>query len=99
MRCNRAFTDPINNSLELIQDMKVALLRLQRSPADTAIASTLPCVTQAINDMTSFYGCKHVIAFSYVFEGVLKKVRCQFARRRGSDRTVAILLRPLFRDV
>jgi len=75
MRCNRAFTDPINNSLELIQDMKVALLRLQRSPADTAIASTLPCVTQAINDMTSFYGCKHVIAFSYVFEGVLSRVR------------------------
>jgi hypothetical protein len=56
MRCNRAFTDPINNSLELIQDMKVALLRLQRSLADTAIASTLPCVTQAIKDMTSFYG-------------------------------------------
>jgi len=90
MRCNRAFTDPINNSLELIQDMKVALLRLQQSPTDTAIANIIPGTTQAIKDMTSFYGCKHVIAFSYVFEGVLKKVRDANLRAEGD--LIALLL-------
>ncbi len=75
MSCNRALIDPINNSLDRMQDMKVALLRLHRSPVDTAVASTIPCATQAIKELANFYGSKYIVAFSYVFEGVLSRVR------------------------
>src|SRR5450756_400346 len=90
MICNRAFTDTINNSLKLMQDMKVALLRLQRSPADTAVASTIPCATQSIKGLANFHGSKHIVAFSYVFEGVLSRVRD--AELRAEANLIALLL-------
>jgi len=90
MSCNRAFTDTINNSLKLMQDMKVALLRLQRSPADTAVASTIPCATQSMKGLANFHGSKHIVAFSYVFEGVLSRVRDAELRAEGN--LIALLL-------
>ena len=90
MNCNKVFTDLINNSLELIQELKVALQRLQRSPADTAVVSTIPCATQAINGLAGFHGSKHIVAFSYVFEGVLRRVRD--AELRAEANLIALLL-------
>jgi len=90
MNCNKAFTHPINNCLELMQDMKVALLRLQRSPTVTAVVSTIPCATQAIKELANFHGSKHIVAFSYVFEGVLSRVR-NAELRVGSNLIVLLL--------
>jgi two-component system chemotaxis sensor kinase CheA len=90
MSCNRTLIDPINNSLELMQNMKVALLRLQRSPADTAVASTIPCATQAIKGLANFHVSKHIVEFSYVFEGVLSRVRD--AELRAEANLIALLL-------
>lgn len=90
MSCNTSFTAPINNSLELMQDMKVALLRLQRSPAETAVASIIPRATQAIKGLANFHGSKHIVAFSYVFEGVLSRVRD--AELRAEANLIALLL-------
>jgi two-component system chemotaxis sensor kinase CheA len=90
MNCINAFTDPINNCLELMQNMKVALLRLQRSPTDIAIVSTIPCATQAIKELANFHGSKHIVAFSYVFEGVLSRVRN--AELRVGSNLIALLL-------
>ncbi len=67
--------DLIGDSLELMQDIKDVLLRLQQSPTDIAIANTIPSTTQAIKKMANFYGCKHVVAFLSVIEGVLGRVR------------------------
>jgi len=87
---NSGFTDFIINSHEYVQDVKVALLRLQRSPTDTAIARTIPCTKQTIKDMADFYGCKHIVAFSYVFEGVLSRVRD--AELRAEANLIVLLL-------
>ena len=65
----------IGDTLELVQGIKDVLLRLQQSPADTSIASAIPSTTQAIKDMSNIYGCKHVVAFLSVFEGVLNRLR------------------------
>ena len=70
--------------------MKVALLRLQRSPADTAVASTIPCATQSMKGLANFHGSKHIVAFSYVFEGVLSRVRD--AELRAEANLIALLL-------
>lgn len=90
MNSNRAFTDPINNSLEVMQDMKAALLRLQWSPGDAAVARTIPCATQSIKGLSSFHGYRHIAAFSYVFEGVLIRVRA--TELRAEDDLITLLL-------
>jgi two-component system, chemotaxis family, sensor kinase CheA len=90
MSCNIAFTDAINNSLELMQEMKVALLRPQWSPADTTVANTIPCATQAIKGLANFHGSKYIVAFSYVFEGVLSRMRD--AELRAEANLIALLL-------
>jgi len=90
MHCNRISTDFISDSLELMQDIKDVLLRLQQSPTDTTIANTIPSTTQAIKIMTNFYGCKHVVAFLSVFEDVLSRVRDAELRPKAS--LIALLL-------
>ncbi len=65
----------IGDCLELMQGIKEVLLRLQQTPADTAITSAIPSTAQAIKSMTDIYGCKHVAAFLSVFEGVLNGLR------------------------
>lgn len=54
MHCNRISTDFISDSLELMQDIKDVLLRLQQSPTDSAIANTIPSTTQAIKKYGQF---------------------------------------------
>lgn len=65
----------IGDCLELMQGIKEVLLRLQQTPADTAIASAIPSTAQAIKSMADMYGCKHVAAFLFVFEAVLNGLR------------------------
>jgi two-component system, chemotaxis family, sensor kinase CheA len=80
----------ISDSLELMQNIKDVLLSLQQTPTDTAIASTIPSTTQAMKDMTNFYGCKHVVALLCVIEGVLHRVRV--AELRPKADLIALLL-------
>ena len=75
MICNRVFINFISNSLELMRDIKAALLHLQQSPADTAIASAIPSATWAVKELADFQGYQHIVAFSCAFEGVLSRVR------------------------
>ena len=65
----------VSDTLESMLGIKNGLLRLKQSPADTAIACSIPDTGQAIKSMTNIYGCKHVVAFLSVFEGVLNRVR------------------------
>jgi two-component system chemotaxis sensor kinase CheA len=90
MLCNRISNGLISDSLELMQDIKDVLLRLQQTPTDTAIASTIPSTTQAIKDMTNFHGCKHVVALLCVIEGVLHRVRD--AELRPKAELISLLL-------
>ncbi len=90
MVCNIAFTDFISNSLELTLDMEVALLRLQRSPTDTAIASAIPSATRAVKELADAQGCQHIVAFSCAFEGVLSRVRD--AKLRAEPELIVLLL-------
>ncbi|HSM98254.1 MAG TPA: hypothetical protein VLS47_04500 [Gallionella sp.] len=90
MNSNRAYTDPINNSLEVMQDLKAALLRLQWSPGDAAVARTIPRATQSIKGLSGCHGYRHIAAFSYVFEGVLIRVRS--AELRAEDDLITLLL-------
>ena len=91
MHCNRILTDFISDSLELMQDIKGVLLRLQQSPTDTAVANTIPSTTQAIKNMIHFYGCKHVVAFLSVFEDVLSSVRNAELRPKASLITLLLI--------
>jgi chemotaxis protein histidine kinase CheA len=75
MNQDHTLADPIENSLEHMQDMKAALLNLQGSPDDTAVASALPCVLRAILYLDSVHGCKHIVEFTSMFENVLARVR------------------------
>lgn len=75
MSCCSAFPDLINDSLVYLQDLKIILQRLQLQPTDTASASGIPCATSAIKEMANLHGCKHIVAFFFVFEKELDRVR------------------------
>ncbi len=90
MSGNRISNDLISDTLVLMQGIKDVLLRLQQSPADTAIANSIPSATTAIHNMTGVYGCKHVVAFMSVIEGVLSKIRNDELRPKGE--LIALLL-------
>lgn len=72
---DKKFSGFIPNSLELMQEIKFALLRLQWSPADIALASIIPCATRTVKSLDNFHGCKHIVAFTCEFEDVLCRVR------------------------
>lgn len=90
MNTKLAYTNPIYNSLAIMQDMKAALFRLQRSPGDIAVARTIPCATQSIRELSSYHGYKHIVAFSSVLEGVLIKVRA--TEFRADENLIMLLL-------
>jgi len=75
MSGKRIPNDFISDMLVLMQGIKVVLLRLQQSPANTAIANSIPSTTTTIHNISGVYGCKHVVAFMSVIEGVLDKIR------------------------
>jgi chemotaxis protein histidine kinase CheA len=70
-----AFVDSSRHTIELMQGLKVVLLRIQKTPAETTQALALPCTKQAIQELTRFAGCQHIVAFFCVFEGLLSRVR------------------------
>lgn len=90
MHCNRISNGTVSDILELMQDIKDVLLRLEQSPTDTAIASTIPSTTKAIKNMPDFDGCKHVIALLSAIEAVLHRVRD--AELRPKAELIALLL-------
>lgn len=90
MSSNQAFGKPITDNIRIMQDVKVALLHLKQSPDDTDVAGTIPCATQAIQELDDFHGSNHIIAFAYIFEGVLSRVRD--AELRLEEILVALLL-------
>ncbi len=83
-------TDVIGDTLELMQDIKDALLCLHESPTDIGVANAIPSTTQAIQDMANHYGFKHVVAFLSVTEGVLNRIRD--AELQPKANLVALLL-------
>ncbi len=90
MHRNGISTGIVNDTLELMQNVKEVLLRVQQSPADTAMANTIPGTTPAILNMANIYGCKHVVAFLFVTERVLSRVRD--AELRPKANLIALLL-------
>lgn len=90
MNGNRMSNDFISDTLVLMQGIKHVLLRLQQSPTDTAIANSIPSTTTAIHNMTDVYGCKHVVGFLSVIEGVLSKIRNHELRPKAE--LIALLL-------
>lgn len=75
MHCNEISAGIVSDTLQLMQNIKDALLRLQQSPTDTAMASAIPSTALAIKDMTGFDGCKDVVALLSAIEAVLHRMR------------------------
>lgn len=90
MNHDKVFTRFIVRSLELMQEIEVALLRLQQSPDDPAVVSAIPYATRAIRQLENFHGYQHIVAFSCVFECVLDRVRN--AELRADADLIALLL-------
>jgi chemotaxis protein histidine kinase CheA len=77
--------------LGLIQDIKEGLLRLKQSLTDPAAAANcIPSIAKAIKNMADVDGYKYVVAFLYVFEDVLGRVRD--AELRPKTDLIALLL-------
>jgi two-component system chemotaxis sensor kinase CheA len=75
MHCNGISAGIVSDTLQLMQNIKDALLRLQQSPTDIAIANSIPGTAQAIKNMSDLGGCKDVAALLYAIETVLHRVR------------------------
>lgn len=75
MSSNRVSNDFISDMLVLMQGIRDVLLHNQQSLTDTVIVNSIPSTTTATHNITGVYGCKHVVAFMSVMEGVLSKIR------------------------
>ena len=90
MHCNGISTGIVNDTLELMQNVKEVLLRLQQSHTETDLTNTIPDTTPAILNLANIYGCKHLVAFLFVTEGMLNRVRA--AELRPKAELIILLL-------
>jgi chemotaxis protein histidine kinase CheA len=75
MRCKGLSAAIVSDTLQLMQNIKDVLPRLQHSPANTAMADIIPGTAQVIKSISDSDGCMDVVALLSAIEAVLHKVR------------------------